>query len=116
MRLAIVFVVGVLAALSLPGVRAAQAEADLVPPASRLFAYGAPPATSSCAVGSTRRAPAVSPQDVRRRLAALVAAEPGDRVEALNGRGYGYHVERDVTLEVMKIQQEAKRLRAARNR
>jgi len=127
MRLPIVFAVVVLAALSLPGVRAARAEADLLPPAKQLFAYDAqPPAprrvqpSVSCGAVTSQLATARRAQAGReaamQRLAAVVAAEPGAPAEALNGRGMGYPVSRDPALELMRIQREAQSQRAARGR
>jgi hypothetical protein len=115
--------VGALAALSLPGVRAARAEADLVPPAKQLFAFDArtpapraPAAPTSCGaqqVASLRAAQA-GREAALARIAEAVAGRPGDEVEVLNGRGYGYPVGRDPSLELLRIQREAKALRAAR--
>jgi hypothetical protein len=120
-----VVAVGVLAALSLPGVRAARAEADLVPPAKQLFSYDArtpaprPTAQAAASCGadaaqaaSARRAQAAR-QAAMQRIAALVAAQPGEPAEALNGRGFGYPVQRDPNLELMRVQREAQRLRAS---
>jgi hypothetical protein len=129
MRLPIAFAVVVLAALSLPGVRAARAEADLLPPAKQLFAYDAqrpaprrvqPQPSASCGavtgqVATARRAQ-VGREAAMQRLAAAVSAQPGTPAEVLNGRGFGYPVSRDPALELMRIQREAQRLRAAQGR
>jgi hypothetical protein len=127
MRMPIVFAVGVLAALSLPGVRAAQAEVDLLPPAKQLFAYDAsapaprrPQPGASCGavagqVDTARRAQA-GREAAMQRIAALVADEPGAPAEALNGRGFNYPVHRDPALELMRVQREAERQRALRTK
>jgi hypothetical protein len=121
MRLPIVFVVVALAALTLPGVRAARAEADLVPPAKQLFAFDArPPAARpvqpsvSCGavknqLATARRAQA-SREAAMQRIAAVAGAEPGGQAEVLDGRGLGYPVRRDPALELLRVQREAQRL------
>jgi hypothetical protein len=119
-----VFAIGALASLSLPGVHAARAEADLVPPAKQLFAYDAPPlapapkraAPTSCGAGQVT---AMRMADARReaamaRIAELVGAGPGGDVEVLNGRGYAYPVRRDPNVELLRVQREAQRLRGTR--
>lgn len=124
MRLPIVFAVGALAALSLPGVHAARAEADLLPPAKRLFAFDAKapaprraaPSTSCGAEAAHRTSERVGPaarEAALQRIAALVAGQPGEPAEALDGRGFGYPVHRDPQLELLRVQREAQRLRAA---
>lgn len=127
MRLPIVFAVLVLAALALPGVRAARAEADLVPPAKQLFAYDArSPAprraqpSESCGavtnhIATARRAQA-GREAAMQRIAAVVAAQAGEKAEALDGRGFGYPVHRDPAVELMRIQREAQRLRDSGSR
>jgi hypothetical protein len=127
MRFPIVFAVGALAALALPGVRAARAEVDLLPPARQLFAFDAsrpaprrPEPSASCGavagqVASARRAQA-GREAAMQRIAALVADQPGAPAEALNGRGFGYPVHRDPALELMRIQREAERQRALRTK
>ena len=112
---------GALAALSLPGVHAARAETDLVPPAKRLFAWdAAAPAPkqgpTSCA---ENQAAAMQVADARRqaalaRVAALIQADPGGTAQPLNGRGYAYPVQRDPTSELRRVELEAQRLRALR--
>jgi hypothetical protein len=125
MRLPIAFAVLVLAALALPGVRAARAEADLVPPAKQLFAYDAKtppprPAQPSASCGAvanqldTARRVQAGREAALRKLAAVVAAEPGAKAEVLDGRGLGYPVRRDPAVELMRIQREAQRQRAGR--
>jgi hypothetical protein len=114
-----VFLVGALAALSLPGVEAARAEADLLPPVAQLFAFDAasPPqrhAAPSAVCGADpnlalRRADA-DRRAAMARIAALMAA--GSDAEVLNGRGYAYPVRRDPSVELVRIQQEARRLAA----
>ena len=114
--------IGALAALSLPGVRAARAEADLLPPISQLFAWNSPSHASaaqagpvSCAAQSDAVQQAV---DARRRaaraqIAQRLMAGPGGG-EVLNGRGYGYPVQRDPYQELRGIELEAQRQRALR--
>jgi hypothetical protein len=111
---------GGLAALSLPGVHAARAEADLVPPVARLFSWdaaSAPPAgPATCAAN---QAAALPMAELRRqaalaRIAALVGAEPGGSAQPLNGRGYAYPVQRDPNAELRQVVQEAQRQRALR--
>ena len=113
--------VAALAALSLPGVHAARAEADLVPPARRLFAFDASappkaPVQASCGGDRDRALQAV--QARRRaalaRIAEQMAGGSGGAV-AMNGRGYGYPVQRDPSLELARIQEEARRLRSAQD-
>ena len=116
--------IGLLAALSLPGVHAARAEADLVPPAKQLFAFDAPvmkPAPKRAAPTScgASQVAAMRMADTRReaamaRIAELVGAGPGGDAEVLNGRGYAYPVKRDPNVELLRIQREAQRQRAAR--
>jgi hypothetical protein len=117
--------IGALAALSLPGVEAARAEVDLLPPAMQLFAYDAKApapaprrAAASCAAGELKsmRMADASRAAAMARINQLVAAGPPGEVEVLNGRGYGYAAPRDPALELLRIQQEAKRLRAGRAR
>jgi hypothetical protein len=121
-----VFAIGALAALSLPGVHAARAEADLVPPAKQLFAFDAPvlaPAPKKAAPTSCGAAQitAMRMADTRReaamaRIAELVGAGPGGDAEVLNGRGYAYPVKRDPNVELLRIQREAQRLRGTQAR
>ena len=116
--------IGALAALSLPGVQAARAEADLVPPAKQLFAFDAPvlaplpkqAAPTACGAGQVT---AMRMADARReaamaRIAELVGAGPGGDAEVLNGRGYAYPVRRDPNVELLRVQREAERLRGTR--
>jgi hypothetical protein len=117
--------IGALAAFSLPGVQAARAEADLLPPAKQLFAYDAKTsaqaprrAATSCAAGELKsmRMADAGRHAAMARINELVAAGPPGEVVVLNGRGYGYAKPRDPALELFRIQQEAKRLQAARAR
>ena len=113
--------IGTLAALSLPGVRAARAEADLVPPVSELFAWDsprrAPPAAGpvSCAERSdaTRQVAEARREAALARMAELMKAGPGGG-EVLNGRGYGYPTSRDPLHELRRVELEAARQRSAR--
>lgn len=114
-------VIGALAALSLPGVQAARAEADLVPPVSELFAWNSPrhaaPAAgpASCA----ERGEAVlnaregRQQAALARIAAQLKAQPGGDFEVLDGRGYRYPTGRDAARELRILELEAQRQRAA---
>ena len=115
-----VLALGALAALSLPGVRAARAgTTDLLPPAKQLFSWnGAPPAQASGQV-SCGGDPAVAMRQAQAgreaalaQIAQAMGAVPGGAGEPLNGRGYGYPVRRDPNLELFRIQQEAQRLRS----
>ena len=79
-----VLALGALAALSLPGVHAARAEADLVPPVAQLFSWNAGPrrAPAGRATCAANQAAALPLADARRqaalaRIAALVGAGPG---------------------------------------
>jgi hypothetical protein len=111
---------GGLAALSLPGVRAARADTDLVPPVAQLFSWNtasAPPAGPATCAAS--QAAAMPMAELRRqaalaRIAAVVKAEPGSAAEPLNGRGYAYPVQRDPNAELRRVVLEAQRQRALR--
>jgi hypothetical protein len=117
-----VIAIGALAAFSLPGVRAARAEADLVPPAKQLFAYDALPhaaprraqPAASCGAAASQVASARRSQAAReaamQRIAAVVAGQPGGPAETLDGRGFAYPVRRDPSLELLRVQREAERL------
>ncbi len=114
-------VLGALAALSLPGVRAARAEADLVPPAKALFAWDAPTQTpkqgpTTCAENraASMQIAAARRQAALARISALLRAEPGGDGEPLDGRGYAYPVARDPDAEMQRVELEARRLRALR--
>jgi hypothetical protein len=116
-----VSVLGALAALSLPGVHAARAEADVVPPAKQLFSWDSAtaegqPGAASCAANQAAASQhaVVRRQAALAQIAALMQAEPGGEAQALNGRGYGYPVVRDPSDEVRRIELEAQRLRAIR--
>lgn len=108
-------------ALALHAGAAFAAEADLVPPVAKLFAWNAQheaptAAPASCAA---RQAAALPQADARRRemlarIAAVMAAEPGT-AEALNGRGYAYPVQRDPSAELRSIVLEAQRARGRRD-
>jgi hypothetical protein len=115
-------VVGALAALSLPGVDAARAEADLVPPVSELFAWNSPvrvePAAgpASCAV---KNEAVLHAREGRHhaalaRITAHLQAQPGGDFEVLDGRGYRYPTGRDAARELRILELEAQRQRAAR--
>jgi hypothetical protein len=113
--------IGALAALSLPGVRAARAEADLVPPASELFAWNsrsraAPePGPVSCSprTGATPAAVEARRRAALAQIGELMKAGPGGG-EVLNGRGYAYPSVRDPYQELRRVEIEAARQRAAR--
>jgi hypothetical protein len=117
-----VLAIGALAALSLPGVRAARAEADLVPPAKQLFSYDAaqlrarraPAASCGASQGVAMRMADARRQAAMARIVELVGAESGGDGQPLNGRGHAYPVRRDPNAELHRIQQEAQRLQAAR--
>jgi hypothetical protein len=109
-----------LAWLSLPGVEAARAEADLLPPIDELFAWNAqserraPAATASCspnaaAIGSPERE--ARRQAALARLTALLQAQPDGQFEVLNNRGYAYPSMRDPRQELLIVEMEARRQR-----
>jgi hypothetical protein len=111
---------GGLAALSLPGVHAARADTDLVPPVAQLFSWNtasAPPVgPATCAAN---QAAPIEMAELRRqaalaRIAAVVQAEPGSAAQPLNGRGYAYPVQRDPNAELRRVVLEAQRQRAQR--
>ncbi len=113
-------IVGVLAALSLPGVRAARAEADLVPPVTELFSWrgarSAPargPASCAATSRATLRASEARRQAALAQLGELMKAGPGEG-QALDGRGYAYPVDRDPLRELRMVEMEAQRQRAQR--
>jgi hypothetical protein len=122
-EIARILAIGALAALSLPGVRAARAEADLVPPASELFAWNSPARPSSAPerwpVSCSPRSDATRAVVEARRRAALaqigelMKAGPGGG-EVLNGRGYAYPTGRDPYQELRRVELEAARQRALR--
>jgi hypothetical protein len=109
--------VGALAAVSLPGVHAARAGTDLLPPVKSLFAYDAPVVAPperndvSCAGNAVAamRVADVSRREAMARIAELVAA--GGGAEVLNGRGFNYPTQRDPNLELLRVEREAQRLR-----
>jgi len=111
---------GVLAALSLPGVEGARAEADLVPPVAQLFSWDAasaqPAGPASCAANQAAALPLAElrRQAALARIAAVMKAEPGVAAEPLNGRGYAYPVQRDPNAELRRVVLEAQRQRALR--
>jgi hypothetical protein len=115
-------VIGALAALSLPGVEAARAEADLVPPVSELFAWNSPvraehaAGPASCAERNEAAAYAKEGRQhaALARIAAHLQAQPGGDFEVLNGRGYHYPTGRDAARELRILEHEAQRQRAAR--
>ncbi len=113
-----VLAIGTLAALSLPGVHAARAGTDLLPPAKQLFSVkAAHPAQPSGSVSCGGGDPAMAMRQAQAgreaalaQIAQAMGAVPGGAGEPLNGRGYGYPVRRDPNLELFRIQQEAQRL------
>ena len=118
-----VLAIGGLAALSLPGVQAARADTDLVPPVAQLFSWDAaaapPPSPAGPANCGANQAAVTQQADQRRRqamarIAAVVEAEPGGPTEPLNGRGYAYPVQRDPNAELRRVVLEAQRQRAQR--
>ena len=120
MRL-LVLIVGVLAALSLPGVRAARAQSDVVPPAAELFSWKSDPHPSeqgpvSCAATSEATAGLAEArrQAALAQLAELLKGSPDDPAQPLDGRGYGYHAPRDPYRELRMVEMEAQRQRALR--
>jgi hypothetical protein len=114
-----VLAVGAAALLSLPGLEAARAEGDLLPPITELFAWNAQAerrleAPASCGPGSalsedarTRRQAALA------RLAAVMKAQQAGGGEVLNNRGYGYGSGPDPRREMMLVEMEARRRAAA---
>lgn len=121
--LARLLAIGVLAALSLPGVRAARAETDRVPPASELFTWNSPvraPASRktgpvSCSPRPDAERPAVAAhrRAALAQIGELMQAGPGGG-EVLNGRGYAYPTARDPYQELRRVELEAARQRALR--
>jgi hypothetical protein len=115
-----VLALGGLAALSLPGVHAARAETDLVPPVAQLFSWNAagagPAGPATCAANQAAALPLAElrHQAAMARIAALVGAEPGGPGQPLNGRGYAYPVQRDPNAELRRVVLEAQRQRAQR--
>ena len=115
-----VLALGGLAALSLPGVEAARAETDLLPPVAQLFSWDAastrPAGPASCAANQAAALPLAElrRQAALARIAALVKAEPGSAAQPLNGRGYAYPVQRDPNAELRGVVVEAQRQRALR--
>jgi len=117
-----VLAIGGLAALSLPGVQAARADTDLVPPVAQLFSWdaaAAPPSPAGPANCGANQAAVTQQADQRRRqamarIAAVVETEPGGPAQPLNGRGYAYPVQRDPNAELRQVVLEAQRQRALR--
>ncbi len=113
-----VLAIAALALFSLPGVEAARAEGDLLPPIAELFAWNARPERTLEAPASCAPNAAASPEVQARRQAALARlsellhAEAGGDVEVLNGRGYAYPSPRDPRRELMLVEMEARRERA----
>jgi hypothetical protein len=113
-----VLAIGAAALFSLPGLEAARAEGDLLPPITELFAWNAQAerrveAPASCGPGSAlsedtraRRQAALA------RLAALMKAQQAGGGEVLNNRGYGYGSGPDPRREMMLVEMEARRARA----
>jgi hypothetical protein len=101
-----------LLALSWPGVEA-RAEGDLAPSARDLTSLNPRAAAVLAPAGATCNAspPLVDPQraaDQRAAMARLAHALHGDGVVVMNGRGHAYPKESDPTLELMRIQLEAR--------
>jgi len=123
-RILLLSIVSALAALSLPGVRAARAQADLLPPAAELFNYRgeARPAGSgpaSCPAASEAPEAAARRQAALEQIRQVLQGAPGDEAQPLDGRGYGYHAPRDPYRELRMVEMEAQRermLRAAEQR
>jgi hypothetical protein len=115
-----VLALGGLAALSLPGVHAARAEADLVPPVAQLFSWNAasmrPAGPASCAANQAASLPVaeLKRRAALARIAAVVQADPGGSAQPLDGRGYAYPVQRDPNAELRRVMLEAQRQRALR--
>jgi hypothetical protein len=118
-----VLAIGGLAALSLPGVHAARAGTDLLPPAKQFFSWrAAPPAAPAPPSGSpscggdpveAMRQAQLGREAALAQIAQAMGAVPGGDGEPLNNRGYGYAMRRDPNLELFRVQQEAQRLKAA---
>jgi hypothetical protein len=125
------FAMGVLLALSLPGVQVAQAQsaevADIAPSADQLFGLGAAPAKgapatltgdqgASCRVGapSGSALPSIAPTDAFHVMAQL--ADLGGEGRMLNGRGYNYPSGLTQWHRLQRIQLEAARQEAAAQR
>jgi hypothetical protein len=117
-----ILAIGALAVLSLPGVRAARAETDLVPPASELFAWNSPgraaarergPVSCSPRSDATGALAEARRQAALARIGELMKAGPGGG-EVLNGRGYAYPSVRDPYQELRRVELEAARQRAQR--
>jgi len=111
---------GTLAALSLPGVHAARAGTDLLPPAKQFFSWKVTHPAQPSGSPSCGGDPAVAMRQAQAgreaalaQIAQAMGAVPGGGGEPLNGRGYGYAVRTDPSLELIRIQQEAQRLQAA---
>lgn len=123
---------GVLLALSMPGIQVAQAQAaevaDIAPSADQLF--GLAPASAkaagsasiqgaSCAVGASSSGsgsplPAIAPSDAFHVMAQL--ADLGGEGRMLNGRGYNYPSGLTPWHRLQRIQLEAARQEAAAQR
>jgi hypothetical protein len=120
-EIARILAIGALAALSLPGVRAARAEADLVPPVSELFAWDSParsapegkPVSCSPRSEAARQLVEARRQAALAQIGELMKAGPGGG-EVLNGRGYAYPTARDPYQELRRVELEAARQRARR--
>lgn len=125
------FAMGVLLALSLPGVQVARAEtphvADIAPSADQLFGLGALPAKgaaatftagqgASCSVGASSGSglPSITPTDAFHVMAQL--ADLGGEGRMLNGRGYNYPSGLTPWHRLQRVQLEAARQEAAGQR
>jgi hypothetical protein len=101
-------------ALSWPGVEA-RADQGMAPSARDLTALNpraaAVPMPASAGASCNANAPLVDPQraaDQRAAMQRLAQAVHGDGAVVMNGRGYAYETETDPTLELMRIQLEAR--------
>jgi hypothetical protein len=103
-------------ALAWPGV-SARADGDLAPSSRELTRLGdAPPAARSPVAGDSCAAsdPALAEQAQReamQRIAEAMRAEGGSDFVALDGRGYGYFPERNLAVELARLQREAREQR-----
>jgi hypothetical protein len=108
-----VLLLGLVLALSIPGLRVAHAETDLAPSADQLLGLQGPPpaapAGQACEPRVVRAGPADRNQAMQ-RLAELMASH--GEGQALNNRGIHYPQARSQWLEMQRIHMEARRLRA----
>lgn len=108
-----VSLLGLLLALSIPGLQVARAETDLAPSADELLGMGAqtsaPAASQACEPRVSRPGPA-DRNLAMQRLAALMASH--GEGQPLNNRGIQYPQVRSQWIEMQRIQLEARRDRA----